>query len=63
MSTMFANRATRRRAVTFTILLSVSLILMAIILWRPTGIMGFLTEWWARRAKPPSKPPSVLAKA
>src|SRR4051812_2126324 len=30
MSTMFANRATRRRAVTFTILLSVSLILMAI---------------------------------
>ncbi len=30
MSTMFANRATRRRAVTFTILLSISLILMAI---------------------------------
>jgi rod shape-determining protein MreC len=30
MSTMFANRATRRRAVTFTILLAVSLILMAI---------------------------------
>jgi len=30
MSTMFANRATRRRAVAFTILLSVTLILMAI---------------------------------
>src|SRR3954447_8474662 len=30
MSTMFANRATRRRAVAFTILLSASLILMAI---------------------------------
>jgi rod shape-determining protein MreC len=30
MSTMFANRATRRRAVTFTILLSVCLILMAV---------------------------------
>src|SRR4051812_29160457 len=30
MSTMFANRATRRRAVAFTILLAASLILMAI---------------------------------
>ncbi|HMK78356.1 MAG TPA: branched-chain amino acid ABC transporter permease [Xanthobacteraceae bacterium] len=36
-----------------------SLILMAVILWRPTGIMGFLTEWRARRAKAPP----ALAKA
>ena len=28
-----------------------SLILMAIILWRPTGIMGFITETYERRAR------------
>lgn len=28
-----------------------SLILMAVILWRPTGIMGYLTEVYARRRK------------
>jgi branched-chain amino acid transport system permease protein len=28
-----------------------SLILMAVILWRPTGIMGFLTEMYQRRVK------------
>lgn len=30
-----------------------SLILMAVILWRPTGIMGFLVEFGARRARKP----------
>src|SRR5581483_5787945 len=33
-----------------------SLILMAIILWRPTGIMGFLMEWRARRLVRPPVP-------
>jgi branched-chain amino acid transport system permease protein len=28
-----------------------SLILMAVILWRPTGIMGFITEMYQRRVK------------
>ena len=30
-----------------------SLILMAVILWRPTGIMGFLVEFGGRRARKP----------
>jgi branched-chain amino acid transport system permease protein len=30
-----------------------SLILMAVILWRPTGIMGFLVEFYGRRARKP----------
>jgi branched-chain amino acid transport system permease protein len=30
-----------------------SLILMAVILWRPTGIMGFITETYARRVRAP----------
>jgi branched-chain amino acid transport system permease protein len=29
-----------------------SLILMAVILWRPTGLMGMLNEVWQRRAHP-----------
>jgi branched-chain amino acid transport system permease protein len=33
-----------------------SLILMAIILWRPTGVMGFLLAWRARRAQSSSVP-------
>ncbi|MBV9739458.1 MAG: branched-chain amino acid ABC transporter permease, partial [Hyphomicrobiales bacterium] len=35
-----------------------SLILMAVILWRPTGIMGFLSELHAKhlRAEPAPKP-------
>jgi len=28
-----------------------SLILMAVILWRPTGIIGFLTEAYERRVR------------
>jgi branched-chain amino acid transport system permease protein len=31
-----------------------SLILMAVILWRPTGIMGFLTEFFGRRVRKPA---------
>ena len=31
-----------------------SLILMAVILWRPTGIMGFVAELYARRASKPA---------
>ena len=32
-----------------------SLILMAVILWRPTGIMGFLVEFGGRRARKPAR--------
>ena len=32
-----------------------SLILMAVILWRPTGIMGFVTETYGRRARKPAR--------
>jgi branched-chain amino acid transport system permease protein len=32
-----------------------SLILMTIILWRPTGIMGYLSEVYARRRNKPVK--------
>jgi branched-chain amino acid transport system permease protein len=32
-----------------------SLILMAVILWRPTGIMGFVTEVYARRRSRPAE--------
>jgi branched-chain amino acid transport system permease protein len=28
-----------------------SLILMAVILWRPTGLIGLITEAWQRHAK------------
>jgi branched-chain amino acid transport system permease protein len=31
-----------------------SLILMAVILWRPSGLMGLLTDAW-RRIAPPGK--------
>jgi branched-chain amino acid transport system permease protein len=33
-----------------------SLILMAVILWRPTGIMGYLSEVYARRRTKPARP-------
>jgi len=32
-----------------------SLILMAVILWRPTGIMGFISELWGRRFRAPAR--------
>ena len=36
-----------------------SLILMAVILWRPTGLMGIVTEAWQRYAKRDRKPARV----
>ena len=32
-----------------------SLILMAVILWRPTGIMGYVIEVYARRRRKPAE--------
>jgi branched-chain amino acid transport system permease protein len=32
-----------------------ALILMSVILWRPTGIMGFLTETFGRRVRKPAQ--------